>query len=176
MAQIVERLAVTGCSLVVLGMGLLSIPNSTKVQAVVPPQLAQTHSSEAKGQMLPITAQAMIGSQLIQLEVAQTPQQQAMGLMFRTSLSPSRGMLFSFQQPRVVGFWMKNCKISLDMIFLRDGVVQRIEGSAPPCTSEPCPSYSSGVPVDQVIELRGGRAKELGVKAGDRIVIQSVSE
>ena len=175
MADIVERLAGIGCSLVILGVGLISTPSWTKAQGVILPRLAQTHSPETTGQMLPISAIAKIGSQQIELEVAQTPRQQAIGLMFRTSLPPNRGMLFSFQSPRVVGFWMKNCKISLDMIFLRDGVVQNIEVEAPPCTSEPCPSYSSGGPVDQVIELRGGRAQELGVQVGDRIVIQPLS-
>jgi uncharacterized membrane protein (UPF0127 family) len=80
-------------------------------------------------------------------------------------------MLFPFAQPRVVGFWMKNCKIPLDMIFLRDGVVKAIQVNALPCQQEPCPTYGPNVPVDQVIELRGGRSQELGVKVGDRIPI-----
>lgn len=128
--------------------------------------------TENLGQMLPVTAQTTIGGEVIQLEVAQTPQQQQMGLMFRTSLADNRGMLFPFSPPRIVGFWMKNCKIPLDMIFIRDGIVQAIEVSAPPCTAAPCPTYGPDVPIDQVIELRGGRSQELGVKPGDRIVIE----
>ena len=124
-----------------------------------------------QGQMLPITAQAKIGGQVIQLEVAQTPRQQALGLMYRTDLAEDRGMLFPFDRPRVVGFWMKNCKIPLDMLFLRNGVVKAIQVSAPPCQQEPCPTYGPDVAVDQVIELRGGRSQELGVKVGDRIPI-----
>lgn len=175
MADIVERLGRIGCCLMILGVGLISIPSWTKLQGGVPPLLAQTLSQQPKGQMLPISAIAQIGSQQIELEVAQTPRQQAIGLMFRTSLPPDRGMLFSFQPPRMVGFWMKNCKIALDMIFIRDGVVQDIQAEAPPCTSEPCPTYGPSVPVDQVIELQGGRAQELGVQVGDRIVIQPLS-
>lgn len=131
-----------------------------------------TQTQENQGQMLPITAQAKIGQQVIQLEVAKTPQQQALGLMFRTSLPDERGMLFPFNRPRIAGFWMKNCKIALDMIFLRNGVVKAIQVQAPPCQQEPCPSYGPDVPVDMVIELRGGRSQELGVKVGDRIPIQ----
>ncbi|MEB3280781.1 MAG: DUF192 domain-containing protein [Lyngbya sp.] len=136
--------------------------------------IAQFSSPSEKnlGQMLPVTAQTTIGGEVIELEVARTPTQQQLGLMYRTSLPDNRGMLFSFSPPRVVGFWMKNCKISLDMIFIRDGVVQGIQVSAPPCTSEPCPTYGPEVPVDQVIELRGGRAQELGLKPGDRIEIE----
>ena len=128
-------------------------------------------TQENRGQMLPITAKAKIGSQVIQIEVARTPQQQALGLMYRTNVADDRGMLFPFAQPRVVGFWMKNCKIPLDMIFLRDDVVKAIQVNALPCEQEPCPTYGPDVPVNQVIELRGGRSQELGVKVGDRIPI-----
>ncbi|WP_040484486.1 DUF192 domain-containing protein [Lyngbya aestuarii] len=129
-------------------------------------------SEENLGQMLPITAQTTLGSEVIELEVARTPTQQQLGLMYRTSLPDNRGMLFSFSPPRVVGFWMKNCKISLDMIFIRNGIVQAIQVGAPPCTTEPCPTYGPQVPVDQVIEVRGGRTQALGVKPGDRIEIE----
>jgi hypothetical protein len=92
--------------------------------------------------------------------------------MYRTSLPDNRGMLFEFKSARRVSFWMKNCKISLDMIFLRDGVVKAIELSAPPCTADACPTYGPNTTVDRVIELRGGRATELGVKVGDPIEIE----
>ncbi|OCR01342.1 hypothetical protein BCD67_12395 [Oscillatoriales cyanobacterium USR001] len=124
------------------------------------------------GQMLPITARAKIGGKLINLEVTKTPQEQAMGLMYRTSLADDRGMLFSFSPAQTVAFWMKNCKISLDMIFLHNGVVKTIAANSPPCNAEPCPTYSSKTSVDQVIELRGGRAAQLGIKVGDRISIE----
>ena len=124
-----------------------------------------------EGQVLPITAQAQISGQIINLEVAKTPKEQAMGLMYRTELADDRGMLFLFDPPRKVNFWMKNCKISLDMIFIRSGVVKAIALDVPPCVADPCPMYGSGVPIDQVIEVRGGRIRELGLKVGDRIII-----
>lgn len=125
--------------------------------------------SQAGGQMLPITAQAEIGGEIVELEVASSPEQQALGLMFRPSLAPNRGMLFPFTEPRYPQFWMKNVVIPLDMIFLRSGVVQAVYFNVPPCADEPCPRYAPNKLVDQVIELRGGRAKELGVQVGDRI-------
>lgn len=125
-----------------------------------------------QGQMLPITAKAMIGDREIQLEVAITPEQQALGLMFRTFLPDDRGMLFVFDRPELVGFWMKNCKIPLDMIFMRDGVVRYIQVNAPPCEADPCPTYGpTDVMVDKVIELRGGLTEELGLQLGDRISV-----
>ena len=176
MAQVKYRLFVVGFSLSLLGFALLPIPGWIIKLNLIRPSFAQTSTPESKGQMLPVTAIAQIGSGQIQLEVAQTPRQQAIGLMFRTSLAPDRGMLFPFERPKRVGFWMKNCKISLDMIFLVNGIVQGIQDAAPPCTSEPCPSYGISQPVDQVIELRGGRGQELGVKVGDRVSVQFLSE
>ncbi|MGL5064591.1 MAG: DUF192 domain-containing protein, partial [Microcoleus sp.] len=133
---------------------------------------AQSPTALASPQMLPVTAKASMADRQIELEVAKTPEQQAMGLMYRTSLPDNRGMLFEFQPPRPVSFWMKNCKISLDMIFLKDGIVKAIQAEAPPCTAEPCPTYGPNTPVDAVIELRGGRAAELGLKTGDRIQVE----
>ncbi len=115
---------------------------------------------------------AKIADQTINLEVAQTPGEQAKGLMYRTTLADNQGMLFPFDPPQPVGFWMKNVPISLDIVFLRAGKVVKIAANLPSCTQSSCPVYSSEVSVDQVIELRGGRAAELGLKPGDPISIQ----
>jgi len=125
------------------------------------------------GQLLPITAEADLAGTIIQLEVAETRQQQALGLMYRTELADDRGMLFPFEFPRRASFWMKNVPISLDMIFLLDGQVQAIAENVPPCEAEPCPTYGPGaLLVDQVIELRGGRAAEIGLEPGDTVEIR----
>lgn len=124
------------------------------------------------GQKLPISAQAVIAGHTIELEVARTRQQQATGLMYRTSLADNRGMLFTFEPAQTVNFWMKNVRIPLDMLFIRDGQVKAIKAAAPPCEQEPCPTYGPETAVNQVIELRGGRAKELGLKAGDRVELK----
>ena len=128
----------------------------------------------SQGQILPITAKAHISNQIINLEVAKTPQEKAIGLMYRTKLADDRGMLFSFDPPQKVKFWMKNCKISLDIIFINSGIVQAIAENVPPCLADPCPTYGPDVLVDRVIELRGRRAKELGLKVGDPIVIKKI--
>ncbi len=121
------------------------------------------------GQLLPISVNTIIGAQPLGLEVALTPQEQQIGLMFRTELPDDRGMLFPIEPARNVRFWMRNVLIELDMIFLREGVVQAIIPNVPPCLTENCPNYGPNVPVDAVMELRGGRAAELGLKVGDRI-------
>lgn len=133
-------------------------------------------SAEIKhGQMLPITAVAQIAGHQIKLEVAETPDQQATGLMFRESLASDRGMLFLFKEKRVARFWMKNVPISLDMIFIDGSRIVGIASNVPPCKAESCPVYgpetnsSQLILVDKVIELRGGTAKELGLKINDTI-------
>ncbi len=142
------------------------------VSGNAPASMVTTPQSLSLGQMLPISAIATISGKPIELEVARTPQEQATGLMHRPSLPDNRGMLFPFNPPLTVSFWMKNVQIPLDMIFLRQGKVMFIAADVPPCRSEPCPVYGPNVPIDQVIELRGGRAKELGIQVGDTIVIQ----
>jgi hypothetical protein len=160
-------------------VGMLLVACSSPVPAVPPGQGdmdSQTPAPMQKptnlGQKLPVSAQVKVGKQLIKLEVARTVEQQAMGLMFRTSLEDNRGMLFPFNPPRQVGFWMKNVAIKLDMVFISNGRVAAIAANVPPCTADPCPTYGPGVPIDQVIELRGGRAAELGIQVGDRVVVQ----
>lgn len=122
-------------------------------------------------QQLPLTLTATIGDKTFQLAVAQTPEQQQIGLMFRTRLPDNEGMLFPFDPPRPVGFWMKNTLIALDMLYLRNGVIQEIKANVPPCEKDPCPTYPSRAEIDQVIEIRGGLAKELGIKSGDRVTL-----
>jgi hypothetical protein len=126
--------------------------------------------------MLPITAQAVMRGQTIQLEVARTPREQAMGLMYRPVLPDDRGMLFPFETPRPARFWMKNTPQPLDMVFLLNGEVKAIAPDAPPCTADPCPNYGTNAFVNQVIELRGGRAAELGLQVGDRVEIRYLDQ
>jgi uncharacterized protein len=101
------------------------------------------------------------------VEVAATPDEQARGLMFRESLEPDEGMIFPFPSPRIASFWMRNTLIPLDMIFIRDdGTIARVAAETVPLSEE---SVSSHEPVAAVLELRGGRAAELGIEEGDRV-------
>lgn len=126
-----------------------------------------------QGQVLPITGTATVlaSGKVFQLEVTETEEQRQMGLMYRESLPDDRGMLFEFDPPMPVQFWMKNCRMSLDMIFLRAGEIKAIAHNVPPCESDPCPTYGTPAEIDQVIEIRGGLAKEIGLKEGDKIKV-----
>ena len=160
--------SVVGIILGVLLTGCSSpVPASSSTQM---PSL-QAEAPVDSGQKLPISAQVIIAGRTIDLEVAQTQQQQATGLMFRTALADNRGMLFQFKPPQPIKFWMKNTLIPLDMIFLQNGRVEAIAASVPPCNREPCPTYGPDTVIDQVIELRGGLVSKLGLKVGETLKI-----
>jgi uncharacterized membrane protein (UPF0127 family) len=126
-----------------------------------------------QGQQLPLSQQAILADgTVLALEHAITPEQQALGLMFRTELPPQQGMLFSFRPARRVSFWMKNVAIPLDMVFLRDRAIVAIAADVLPCAAEPCPTYGPAEPVDMVIELSGGQAARLGLQVGDTVRVE----
>ena len=139
----------------------------------LPETSAQPPTAETRmGQVLPITARAIAKGQTLELEVARTRQEQNMGLMFRPELAPNRGMLFPFDPPQPVNFWMKNVPVDLDMVFLYQERVVAI-ATAPPCKTIPCPTYGPRRQlIDQVLELRGGRAAELGLEVGDQVPVE----
>jgi uncharacterized membrane protein (UPF0127 family) len=101
------------------------------------------------------------------VEVVDTQAARNKGLMFRQSLAKDAGMLFDFKQEQQTAFWMQNTFIPLDMIFIAaDGEVKTIHVNAKPHDTTTIPS---GVPVQFVLEIPGGRSVEIGLKPGDRI-------
>ena len=105
------------------------------------------------------------GDYSFNVEVVDTPETRAEGLMFRQELADDAGMLFDFEQEREVSFWMRNTFIPLDMIFVgADGVVKTIHVNARPQDPTSIPSQ---VPVQFVLEIPGGRSEEIGLKPGD---------
>jgi uncharacterized protein len=159
------------CSLPVRSILAFSPQNSTIAQSSV--DLKQTQ----QGQKLPLTARFTARGQTILLEVARTSQEQSTGLMYRTNLAANRGMSFVFSPARPVSFWMKNTLIPLDMVFISNGVVKYIGADIQPCKVAACPGYGpqAQIPIDNVIELRSGRAAELKIKVGDRLTIDNYS-
>ncbi|TAE95645.1 MAG: DUF192 domain-containing protein [Oscillatoriales cyanobacterium] len=166
-------LAAIGTSLCLLGCSPTIPVTNSDVTGILALQPTLTAS---QSQVLPVSAKAKIADRLIKLELATTPEQQTMGLMYRTFLPDDKGMLFKFKTRQKVKFWMKNCKISLDMIFMQNEIVTAIQPAAPPCNTDSCPTYGPDTMVDRVIELRGRRATELGVKVGDRITIKFIQK
>ena len=115
-------------------------------------------------QQIPLTIRSGTTLHHFKVEVAATPDQQERGLMFRRTLDPDHGMIFPYNPPQEVAFWMKNTWIPLDIIFIRsDGTIVRIT-HAHAMDLTPLPS---GEPISAVLEIAGGRAAQLGIKEGD---------
>ncbi len=105
------------------------------------------------------------------VEVASTSAERAEGLMNRDSLDRGRGMLFVFGSEGIRGFWMKNVRFPLDMVFMDgDGKITEIKRNAEPC-SESCPSITPGEEFSYVLEINGGLSEEMGLENGDRAEI-----
>ncbi|MEM9099730.1 MAG: DUF192 domain-containing protein [Pseudomonadota bacterium] len=102
------------------------------------------------------------------IELAETPEEQARGLMFRTQLLRESGMLFVMDPPRPARFWMRNTMISLDLIFIdSDGRVESIAAEAVPYSERSLPSRDE---VRAVLEINGGLAAELGIVPGTQMI------
>lgn len=115
---------------------------------------------------VPLTIRSKNGVHRFTVEIAATPQQQETGLMFRTSVGADRGMIFPYDPPQEVAFWMKNTLIPLDIVFIGVGgkIVRITNAQAMDLTPLP-----SGAPVTGVLEIAAGRAKQLGIREGDTV-------
>ncbi|MGJ8623586.1 MAG: DUF192 domain-containing protein [Yoonia sp.] len=112
-----------------------------------------------------VTLSGEWGQASFTVEVVDSPQSRAKGLMFVESMPTLSGMLFVYEQPQPVSFWMKNTLIPLDMIFAApDGEVLRVHENAIPGDLTPIPG---GDGVQMVLEINGGLAARLGIMAGD---------
>ena len=113
-----------------------------------------------------------IGGKTFKVELADTRQKQALGLMFRDSMPADQGMLFIFPNEAPRSFWMKNTRISLDIMYFDKHLkLVSISADTPPCRVSRCPSYPSVVPAKYVLELNAGTASALGVGLGDSLVL-----
>ena len=103
---------------------------------------------------------------LIQAELAQTPDERSIGLMFRKTMGVNEGMLFAFEQPATQCFWMKNTLLPLDIAFVTaDGTVVNIDAMKP----QSLESHCSTKPVPFVLEMNVGWFAKRGIKAGFKL-------
>lgn len=116
----------------------------------------------------PLTFETASGPKTFQIEVADTPKQREVGLMYRRSMPEDHGMLFDFGRPQDISMWMQNTYVSLDMVFVgEDGRVTRVAENTEPLSTR---IISSEGPARYVVELLAGSAKRIGLKSGDKVV------
>ncbi len=114
-----------------------------------------------------VTLSGEKGEVSFSVEIADDAAERGQGLMFRESMPMSSGMLFVYEEPKSVAFWMKNTLIPLDMIFLNEqGVVEKVHENAVPGDLTPIPG---GDNILVVLEINGGLARRLGIEAGTKM-------
>lgn len=116
-------------------------------------------------------SKVIINGQEFQLEVATTAKQKEVGLSEKNSLAENQGMIFPFDKPDYYYFWMKNMKIPIDIIYVRDGkIVHVAKNQQPPENgNQNPPLIAPGEPADTVIEIKAGLAEKYNMKRGDEV-------
>jgi uncharacterized membrane protein (UPF0127 family) len=156
-------------SLTILLAGLALSLSACSTQAA-PPAAEATGSAvhPVSGlDIIPLTITQNGETHRFKVEVARSPAEQSQGLMFRAEMAPDEGMIFPTATPQFRSFWMRNTVMSLDLLFIgADGLVSNIAANAVPYSEASIPSDG---PVVAVLELRGGRAAELGIVPGARV-------
>ena len=105
----------------------------------------------------------------ISAELASSPTEQAQGLSGRISLNPNAGMLFVFPDDRQPLFWMKDMNFPLDIVWIKDNKIIKIDKNLPPEGKRPAKTYTSGTPVNYVLEFNAGFCDQNNIKVGDEI-------
>ncbi len=107
-----------------------------------------------------------IGTQKIQVEIADSAPTRSEGLSNRETLAANTGMLFIFQTPGKYPFWMKNMKFDLDFIWIKD---ERVVEITPSVSHTNTDLYTPKQSIDQMLEVNAGFALKHGIKVGDRV-------
>lgn len=112
-----------------------------------------------------------LNGQRFQVEIADDDGERARGLMFRDRMDANRGMLFIHEREMPLAYWMKNTRLSLDILYFDDErkLVSQ-QRDVPPCSSgNRCPPYPSDAPARYVLELNAGQAAKMGLKDGTEL-------
>ena len=129
------------------------------------PMPASAQSPDGKPQSLPITT-LKVGPHAVAAEVASTPDQRSLGLMYRFSLPADHGMLFVFPEPQPLAFWMRNTYIPLSIAFIdAEGRILNVVEMAPRSDA----THPSRGEALYALEMRKGWFAERGVAPGARV-------
>jgi len=119
-----------------------------------------------------VSMRGEFGTVRFDVAVADEAAERAQGLMFVEEMGPLEGMLFVFERPQRVSFWMRNTLIPLDMVFIgADGVVDHIHSNAVPLDET---GIFGGTEIQYVLEINGGMAERLGLEVGNDLQHPSV--
>lgn len=121
------------------------------------------------------SAEAQVGDKKISLILAKSDKDRMKGLSGRNNLPEDRGMLFLFEKKGEYGFWMRDMKFSIDIIYIDDNTVVYLIENAPAGGQAPnLTVYTPDTPVNRVLELNAGSAKKYDIKKGTKIIFRGI--
>jgi len=110
-------------------------------------------------------------SKSLNVKIADSPNERTIGMAYVDWISEDEGMLFVFDDVTDSSFWMKNCLINLDIIFIDEkGVIVDILKDLAPCSSSSCPKYYASDNYRYVVEVNGGWSDKYGFEIGDKVI------
>ena len=120
-------------------------------------------------------AKIQIGLQVLDVEVAETPDQKSQGLSGRPHLPEGHGMWFPYQTPGRLSFWMKDMHFPLDFVWVHAGVIVGLTENVSPAGGSGT-LVRPGAPADGALEVPAGTIARWGWKLGDRVEIEPVPD
>ncbi|MFB3819519.1 MAG: DUF192 domain-containing protein [Candidatus Methylomirabilales bacterium] len=121
---------------------------------------------------LPTGTLTIAGRVTVTVELARSPLEQTRGLSHRPRLAEGRGMAFVYVAPQPVGIWMKDMRFPLDILWVREGRIVKIEKAAPPLAPG-APERVYTATADLVLEVPAGFTDRARVRVGDRVTLRA---
>lgn len=164
-----EKTALIGLVLLVILVILILSLSCTREKR--PGVVYETKKDEpafvAEGELFFIDGESGDTIKNIIIEIADNDQDRAQGMMYRTEMPDSLGMLFVFDQPKLQSFWMKNTSLSLDILYVdADGVIESLYKSTTPYSTSKIPSTNKA---KYVVEVTGGFTDRYEINVGDKV-------
>lgn len=131
-----------------------------------------SNTNKPQASSMPTSQKIIIGSKTIYVSVADTPAKRAKGLSGIDALGNENGMIFVFSPPSKPNFWMKDTRIALDMIWIKDGKVIDITKNVQPepgVADQDLKLYPAPSDVDYVLEVNGGYSDQNNIKVSDSV-------
>ncbi len=162
-------------NLLFLAISCLLILSSAACNSSGKTELQAASPTSANAPQVLTTADSTLAGQRLRIMLARTNDEKAMGLMFFEQMPEDVGMLFVYNSPRVMSFWMKNTMIPLDLVFFSENleITEWIEGMVPGYgkADASLPRYVSRLPAQYALELNAGSIAKMSLKQGDRLEI-----
>lgn len=158
-----------------LGIAIISLASLVHQTANQTGKIAFAASASSESPQNVFSTSGTLGGHKLDVMLARNSAEKTKGLMYFSKLSDNQGMLFVYDTPQIMSFWMKNTKIPLDLVFFSENleITEWIEGMLPGYGKPDglLPHYTSKRPAQYAIELSAGSVVRLGLKPGDRLEI-----